>query len=130
MSLKGSEAASGRMGPAAHFLRGHVQHHRRVGHSHLERGAPQDRVRLQPDGPRLPRPWTLGQRAGGAEGSGHHRGGVSTQRLSKHTHTPRNEDTTGWSLQTHDPVRGSTAGQTSYFQKTHLKQKRTSKNLI
>lgn len=69
------------MGPPAHFLRRHVQHHRRVRHSHLERGAPQDGVRLQPHGPRLPRPWPLGQRPGGAEGSGHHRGGVPTQGL-------------------------------------------------
>lgn len=70
------------MGPSANLLRRHVQHHRRVRHRHLERGSPQDRVWLQPDGPRLPRPGPLGQCPGRAEGSGHHRGGVSTKRLN------------------------------------------------
>lgn len=78
----GSEASSGSVGPSANFLRRHVQYHRRVRHRHLEWGSPQDRVRLQLDRPRLPRPGPLGQCPGRAEGSGHHRGGVFTKRLN------------------------------------------------
>lgn len=76
------------MGPPAHFLRGYIQHHRRVRYGHLERGAPQDGVWLQPDRPWLPRPRALGQRPRGAESSGHHRGGVSTQRLNRDIQEP------------------------------------------
>lgn len=94
----GSEAAPGGVGPQAHLLRGHIQHHRRVRHRHLERGAPQDRVWLQPHGPRLPRPRPLGQRSGGAQGSGDHRGGVSTQGLSADFQEP------------HDATGGETSG--------------------
>lgn len=86
-SCSGSKAAVGGMGPPAHFLRGHIQYDRRIGYGYLERGAPQDGVRLQPDRPRLPRPRAPGQRSGGAQGAGHHRGRVSTQRLNKDTHT-------------------------------------------
>lgn len=86
----GSGAASppGRVGSAAHLLCWHVQHHRWVRHCHLEWGAPQDGVWLQSYGPRLPGPRTPGQRIGGAEGSGHHWGGVPTERLSPRTRTP------------------------------------------
>lgn len=84
----GSEASPGSVGPPAHFLRGYIQHHRRVRYGHLERGAPQDGVWLQPDRPWLPRPRALGQRPRGAESSGHHRGGVSTQRLNRDIQEP------------------------------------------
>lgn len=94
----GSEAAPGSMGPPAHFLCGHVQHHRGIRHGHLERGSPQDRVWLQPDRPWLPWPWPPRQCPGRAESSGHHRGGVSTQRLNRRqtAHCKRCEKPVRW----------------------------------
>lgn len=61
------------MGPQADLLCGNLQHYWRDRHSHLEWSTSQDRVRLQPDWPRLPRLRPFGQRPGGAEGTRYHR---------------------------------------------------------
>ena len=50
----GVEAAEEGVGAAPHLHRRAVRHDRRAGHRRLERDPPQDRVRLQPLGPRLP----------------------------------------------------------------------------
>lgn len=69
----GVEAVAGGMGPQADLLCGNLQHYWRDRHSHLEWSTSQDRVRLQPDWPRLPRLRPFGQRPGGAEGTRYHR---------------------------------------------------------
>lgn len=70
----GPEAADHGLGPTPHLHHRHVQHHGRVRHSGVERDSPQDRIWLQPDRPRLPRPQVPGQRPDRAVGPGGRRG--------------------------------------------------------
>ena len=52
----GVEATAEGVGAAPHLHRRAVSHDRRAGHCRLERDPPQNRVRFQPLGPRLPWP--------------------------------------------------------------------------
>lgn len=70
----GPEAADNSVGPTPDLHHRHIQHHGGVGHGCVERDSPQDRIWLQPDRPRLPRPQLPGQRFDGAVGSGGRRG--------------------------------------------------------
>lgn len=69
----GPEAADHGLGPTPHLYHRHVQHHGRVRHGGVERDSPQDRIRLQPDRPRLPRPQLPGQCPDRAVGPGSRR---------------------------------------------------------
>lgn len=62
----GPEAAEACVEPAAHFHRGHLQHHGGARHGGVERDTPQDRDAVQRVGARLPRPQLPGQCAGRA----------------------------------------------------------------
>ncbi|XP_032315503.1 probable E3 ubiquitin-protein ligase DTX2 isoform X1 [Camelus ferus] len=70
----GPGAAEGGLEEAAYLHRGDVQHHRRDGHSGVERDSPQDRDGPQCDWPRLPRPQLPAERAGRAGRPGGDRG--------------------------------------------------------
>lgn len=72
--LSGVEAVAGGVGPQADLLCRNLQHDWRNRHGYLERSPSQDGVRLQPDGPRLPRLGSFGQRPGGTEGTRYHWG--------------------------------------------------------
>lgn len=87
----GPEAADHGLGPTSHLHHRHVQHHGRVGHSGVERDSPQDRIRLQPDRPWLPRPQLPGQRPDRAVGPGSRRGqpkGLMTSWAGTQEHYP------------------------------------------